>query len=174
MKKFIDNRDNLKEEDITEVVKRVKALLINSNDEIMLAHSHTNYHFPGGHVEDGETLIQALNREVEEEVGIELNIEELDAFACSIGYWKDWPEEGKNRKTEVYYYEIRTDLKPNLENVYRTEHEKDGNFEILTFKLDEVEDVLRNNAKEFGDPKGIAREMLQLFEIYNEDKVKNR
>ena len=43
----------LKEEDMTEVVKRVKILLRNSNNEVLLAYSHNNYQFPGGHVEEG-------------------------------------------------------------------------------------------------------------------------
>ena len=51
MRDIITNKYNLKEEDMTEVVQRVKILLINSNDEILLGYSHHNYQFPGGHVE---------------------------------------------------------------------------------------------------------------------------
>ena len=36
MKKIIINENNLKEEDITEVVKRVKLFIINSNNEMLL------------------------------------------------------------------------------------------------------------------------------------------
>ena len=64
---------SVKEEDVTEIVKRVKALIINSNNEILLAYSNNCYQFPGGHVEDGETLIDAVNREIKEETGIVLN-----------------------------------------------------------------------------------------------------
>ena len=52
MKEIITNKYNLKEEDLTEIVKRVKVLLINSNSEILLGYSHNEYQFPGGHVED--------------------------------------------------------------------------------------------------------------------------
>src|SRR5574344_129359 len=97
MQEIITNKFNLKEEDMTEIVKRVKVLLINSNNEILLAYSHNDYEFPGGHVEDGETLIQTVNREIKEENGIELGIECLEPFACALGYYKDWPEKGKNR-----------------------------------------------------------------------------
>ena len=151
---------------MTEVVKRVKVLLVNSNNDVLLGYSHNNYQFPGGHVEENETLVQAVNREVLEETGIELNITNIEPFACAIGYYKDWPAEGKNRKIEIYYYEVKTDEKPNLENTDYTENEKDGNFELRYIPLLNVENVLRTNAEEYGDKKGIAREMIDLFGGY--------
>lgn len=166
MKKIIINNDNLKEKDMTEIVKRVKILLINSKNEILLGYSHNNYQFPGGHVEENEGLIQTVNREILEETGIELNINNIEPFACNLGYYKDWPEEGKNRKIEIYYYEIKTDEKPNLKNTNYTDHEKDGNFELRYIPLDEVEKTLEENVKIYGDKRGIASEMIELFRIY--------
>lgn len=166
MKQLITNKYNLTDSDMTEVVKRVKVLLVNSNNDVLLGYSHNNYQFPGGHVEENETLVQAVNREVLEETGIELNITNIEPFACAIGYYKDWPAEGKNRKIEIYYYEVKTDEKPNLENTEYTENEKDGNFELRYIPLLNVENVLRTNAEEYGDKKGIAREMIELFGVY--------
>lgn len=166
MKEIISNNDNLKESDITEIVKRVKVLIVNSNNEILLGYSHNDYQFPGGHVEEGETLLQTVKREVEEETGIILDISSIEPFAKALGYYKNWPEEGKNRKIEIYYYEIKTDEKPNLGNTSYTEHEKDGNFELRYISLDDVEKELKKNAEKFKDKRGIAREMLELFELY--------
>mgnify|MGYP000441889669 FL=1 len=166
MKQLITNKYNLTDSDMTEVVKRVKVLLVNSNNDVLLGYSHNNYQFPGGHVEENETLVQAVNREVLEETGIELNITNIEPFACAIGYYKDWPAEGKNRKIEIYYYEVKTDEKPNLENTEYTENEKDGNFELRYIPLLDVENVLKTNAEEYGDKKGIAREMIDLFGVY--------
>lgn len=166
MKQLITNKYNLTDSDMTEVVKRVKVLLVNSNNDVLLGYSHNNYQFPGGHVEENETLVQAVNREVLEETGIELNITNIQPFACAIGYYKDWPAEGKNRKIEIYYYEVKTDEKPNLENTEYTENEKDGNFELRYIPLLDVENVLKTNAEEYGDKKGIAREMIDLFGVY--------
>ena len=170
MKQLITNNYNLKDSDMTEVVKRVKVLLVNSNNEILLGYSHNEYQFPGGHVEDGETLTQTVNREVLEETGIELNIKEIVPFACAMGYYKDWPEEGKNRKIEIYYYEVKTDEKPNLENTKYTDSEKEGNFELRYIPLSNVEEELKNNVEEYGDKKGIAKEMIDLFAVYKSTK----
>lgn len=166
MKEIVTNKYNLTEEDMTEVVKRVKILLVNSNDEILLGYSHHNYQFPGGHVEENEELIDTVNREILEETGMDLKLTDLEPFARNLGYYKDWPEEGKNRKIEIYYYEVKTDEKPNLDNTSYTESEKDGGFELRYIPLSNVEEELKKNAEEYGDKKGIAREMLELFSLY--------
>jgi len=166
MKEIITNDYNLKEEDMTEVVKRVKLFIINSNNEILLGYSHNEYQCPGGHVEDNEDLVSTINREIKEETGIELNIKEAEPFACTLGYYKDWPEVGKNRKIEIYYYEIKTDKKPNLDNTEYTKSELDGNFELRYIPLDKVENVFIENSKKYGDKHGITKEMLKVFEVY--------
>ena len=166
MKQIIINKHNLTDKDMTEVVKRVKVLIINSNNEVLLGYCNNDYQFPGGHVEENETLIQTVNREVLEETGIDLGIVSLEPFACTIGYYKDWPSKGKNRKTEIYYYEVKTDEKPNLENTEYTEDEKNGNFELQYISLANVEEELRKNALKYGDERGIAKEMIELFRVY--------
>ena len=166
MKKIIINKDNLKEEDITNIVRKVKLLIINSNKEIMLGYSYNEYQFPGGTQEPNEELIDTVNREIKEETGIELNIQQLDPFACIIGYYKDWPNIGINKKVEIYYYEIKTDEKPNLNNINLTRMEKKGKFELEYIPLEDVENVLIENANKYGDKNGIAKEMLELLKVY--------
>lgn len=160
---IITNRDNLKENDINDIVVRVKALIFNSYNEILLGYSHNDYQFPGGHVEENESLVDALEREIKEETGIVLNLQKEKYFATSIGYFKDHPKKGINRKTIVYYFKIYTDLKPNLDIVHYTESEIKGNYLLKYIKFDEFEKVLSDNAKIYGDKFGITREMIELF-----------
>jgi len=171
VKKIIMNNSDLEESEITEVVTRVKALIINSNDEILLGYSDNIYQFPGGHVEKNEKLLEALNREVCEETGISLNVNKLNPFVCNYGYYKNWPDKGKNRKIEIYYYIIFTDELPNLERVKYTENEKKGNFELKYIKLNEFKKVLRENMKKYENSYGIAKEMLDVFEIYEKSNI---
>ena len=70
MKEVIYNEHNIEKNKINETITRVKVLLINSNNEITVAFSDNIYHFVGGHVEENETLNEALVREVLEETGI--------------------------------------------------------------------------------------------------------
>lgn len=170
MKDIITNKYNLSETDITETVKRVKILIVDSNDNILLGYSHHNYQFPGGHVEDGEELIQTVKRELLEETGMSFKDLNITPFARALGYYKDWPEEGKNRKIEIYYYEVKTNNKPDLSKTSYTENEKDGNFELRYIPLNKIEEELIKNAEKYGDKRGITREMLELFSIYKQMK----
>ena len=106
MKEVIYNYDYLTEEDITEIVIRMKALIINS-DNIYIGNENGIFQFLGGHLEEGETFNECLKREVLEETGIILEDKEIERPFMKVTFLnKDWPEVGKNRKAEIYYYVI--------------------------------------------------------------------
>jgi nucleoside triphosphatase len=55
----------------------VGALILNRQGRILLAKSskwHDRFTLPGGHIEPGETVEEALKREIREEVGLEIEI----------------------------------------------------------------------------------------------------
>lgn len=55
----------------------VGALIVNNEGKILLVKSHKwfdNYTLPGGHIEVGETAIEAVKREVKEEVGLNVDV----------------------------------------------------------------------------------------------------
>lgn len=166
MKTIIRNDDNWKEEEITEVAIRVKVLLVNSKNELLLGYPNNNYQFPGGHVEVGETLLDTIKREVREETGIELEITEAKPFVESFGYYKDYPEKGKNKKTEIYYYEIPTDELPNLVNTSYTEREKENHFILKYVPIENIEEELERNIQKYGDDRSIQTEMLEIIKVY--------
>lgn len=70
MKKLVINKNNLELKDINEFVYRPRAIIINSNNEILLGFCNNTYQFSGGFLEDNETLIEGLKREILEETGI--------------------------------------------------------------------------------------------------------
>lgn len=169
MKELIRNNHNLTEDDIHKSAKIVKVIISNSKDEILLAYSYNNYQFPGGHVDEGETLIETLNRETKEETGIELNIDSLEPFACNLGYYKDFPEKGINRKREIYFYQVQTDQEPDLSKTEYTQNEIDGNFELRYIPLSQVEQVIEENAKNYGDKRAISKEIIEIIKIFKEN-----
>lgn len=167
MKEILYNYDNLKLEDIDEVVTRTKGLIINSNNEITLGYSHKTYQFPGGHLEDGETLEECLLREIEEETGIEIKDAKLKPFEKITYYNKNYHKSGKNRKNEIYYYIINTDANFDMNNSKLDEWEKDGNFTVKTFPIENVEQVLIDSIPDNPINKVIVEEMLDIFKEYN-------
>lgn len=168
MKKIIYNNYNLKEEEMTDFTRKVKILLVNSKNELLLGYSKNEYQFPGGTQEEGERLGDTIKREILEETGIELKNLDIEPFVVSFGYYKDWPSIGRNKKVEIYYYEVKTDEKPNLNKINLTDSEKNGNFELRYVSLNDVENVLQNNTNKYGDSHGIAREMINLLKVYRD------
>ena len=168
MKEIIRNIDHLKEDEMTDFTTKVKLLLVNSQCDLLLGYSNHEYQFPGGTQEDNETLDDTVKRELLEETGIELSDSKFKWFAKSSGYYKNWPCVGRNKKVDIYYYEIKTDEKPDFDKIKLTEREKEGNFTLRYVSLDNIEEELKNNVEEYGDSRGITCEMLELLEIYKE------
>lgn len=166
MKEIIYNYDYLKEEDITELVIRTKALIIN-NKNIILGNENNIYQFPGGHLEENETFEECLKREVLEETGIEIDNNEIKRPFMKVTYLnKDWPEVGKNRKWKIYYYLIETSKIPNMSKVKYTEHEKQGNFKVESIPLSESINVIENNISKNEKNKVIAPDMIMAITEY--------
>lgn len=166
MKEIIYNYDYLSDDDITEIVIRTKALIINGNN-IILGNENDIFQFPGGHLEANETLVDCLKREILEETGIEILDEEIKRLFMKVTFKnKDWPDKGKNRKAEIYYYLIETNKMPNLKKVNYTENEKNGNFRIELIPLDKVIDVIKENIVKNEKNKVIAPDMIMAIEEY--------
>lgn len=58
----------------------VGALIVNNEGKILLAKSHKwfdKYTLPGGHIEVGENIMDAVRREVKEEVGLDVEVVEM-------------------------------------------------------------------------------------------------
>ena len=103
MRKIIINDSNLKENDIDYSVIRVKALIINDEDKIILAHNNGTFQFPGGHLEEGEELKDAVIREIREETGINDMILD-DPFLQIVTYDDNYFNSGKHVINKIYYY----------------------------------------------------------------------
>ncbi len=58
----------------------VGGLVVNEEGKILLVTSHKwfdNYTLPGGHIEVGETMVEAVRREVKEETGLDVEVKEM-------------------------------------------------------------------------------------------------
>ena len=169
MKTIVYNHDNLTEKDIDEVVIRVKALIINSKNEILLGYCHKTYQFPGGHIEENESLEEALKREVKEETGIEIKKENITPFEKITYYSYNYRNTSKNRKNEIYYYNIKTDEPVNMNNANLDDWEKEGNYIVKTIPITEIEQVLVNSIPDNPINKIIVEEMLEVINEYKKN-----
>ena len=157
MKEFIINDDDLKEEDIEMKVIRVKALILNSKGNILLAFNNNTYQFPGGHKDDNEGIDECIIREVKEEVGIDVSVDE--PFLSIETYDSNYFNTGKKVLNTIYYYRIITETKYD-------ELELKTDFNLFYVDFSNIENFLisKIDSNEI-DPK-IAREMLHVVKEY--------
>lgn len=166
MKTIIYNQDQIEEKDVGYRSIRLKALIINSNNELLVGYSYNTYQFVGGHLEEGEELIDGLIREVDEETGIKIEKKEITPFFVRKKYYRDYPEKNSNSCYEYYYYVVHTNKKPDLSQVNYTEAEKNGNFELRYIPFNEVEQIFEDNKQVSEKTKIVEEENLEAIKIY--------
>jgi len=88
----------------------VRALLVHKN-KVLICHNPKKppsfFYLLGGHVEKGETLRNALNRELSEEIGVKSNKAKL--LDVSENFYKDW--QGEHHEIN-FLYEINITNSP--------------------------------------------------------------
>lgn len=167
MKQIIFNDNNLTDNDIELKVVRVKALMINSNGKILLAHNNNTYQFPGGHTEENESKKDCLIREVMEETGIELNVDE-EPFLCITTYDNNYFGSGKKVLNSIYYYRTFTDSLPELSKTHYDELELATDFNLYYVNFNTLEKFLKNAIENGSIDVNIAKEMINVVDVYHE------
>ena len=165
MKQIIINESNLKEEEINKTVLRAKLLIINSKDEILLGYGYNNYQILGGHLEENETFDECIVREIKEEAGITIKEEKRSPILTIIYMCKDYPNIGDNTKFLANYYIIKSDLKPNLEEVNLTENELEGLFELRYIHKDKIIEELNNSLKTCSN-ENVVKDTIEVIKEY--------
>ena len=165
MKEYVHNSNSISDNIINNHVKRARAVIINSNNELLLGYEN-NYEFIGGHLDEGEDYKGALKREVKEESGIDIYTDNLNPFYKIYYYTKDYPKNGINTKYSIYYYLIKTDLKPNLNNINLTKNEIKNNFTLKYVKLDKVVNILEENLKVTKNKNAVKDTLMVLKELF--------
>lgn len=166
MEKIIINDFNLNENDIETTVIRVKGLIINSSGKILIAHNNNTYQFPGGHLDDCETMEQCLKREIKDETGINVDILE-EAFLCISTYDNNYFNSGKKVLNNIYYFRIFTDEVPNYDETHYDELELASDFNLFYVEFNDLENFLKKCIDDDSIDKNIGREMLLVVDTYN-------
>lgn len=155
--------------DYQKMVKRVKALIVSSDNKILLVNNYQDYQFPGGHMENNETYSEALKRELLEETGIDFTIEkDIEPVLKLYRYYEEYHETKENTLLEINYFIIRSDKYIDIDNLNLTK-EENGDFSLTYISLFEFKRLLEENIMINNDKYGISEEMFEVF-----DKLKNK
>ena len=172
MRKIIINEDKLEEKDINEEKIRVKCLLINSENKVILGFCNNRFQFPGGHVEKNETLSHGLIREIKEETGIEIENKDYDPYLKITYYIKNYHNLNINIKNIIYYYYVLNDDRINPMNTNFDQKEIDGRYELRIISLNDAILYLVDNMNDDIKGNNIIHEMITAIEEYKKIEVK--
>lgn len=139
----IINPNHLEYEEMEKKVTRVKVLIFNDDNQILLCNVEGIYNFIGGHVENNETIEMALVREIKEETGISLNKDKYEPFLKIEKWNKNHFNTGKKCISEIYYYSINTKTKPDEAKMNLDDFEIRRNFFLQYMKTDEFYNYLK-------------------------------
>lgn len=114
--------------DIKRDITRVKAFIIDKDNNILLALSRGGCQLPGGHLEEGEDILTGLVRELKEETGITFE----DNFTR---FFEAHYTGNDGYISRVIYHYTFSDKEPNIESTHYTEQEIEYNFKIIKTPL---------------------------------------
>ena len=164
----IYNYDNISPEEIDEKTTRARAIIINSKNEVLMCYSNElqHYEFPGGHLEENETLEEGLKREILEETGISIDEEKANLFYAIKYYCKNYHDSGKNRLVEIYYYvvycdDIYDDSKKNLDS-----NEIMQNYECRYINVNDLKNTLTENKKTTKENNSALDDMILIWDEF--------
>lgn len=165
MKRLILNEDNIKIEDVEDTVIRVKGLLLNDKQELLIEHNNHTFQFPGGHWKQEEPLEETLIREIKEETGIKVEIEQ-GPFMLIEEYYDNYLLTGRKRCNKIYYYAISSNDLPKIEETNLSELEKQTDFHLFYIPMSDMETFLEENIKNKTIDDIIGYEMIEVMKEY--------
>ena len=166
MKRIVFNDNNIKEEDVEFEAIRVKGIVINSKNEVLIAHNNNTYQFIGGHVEKEEDITDALERELKEETGI-CNYEINGPFMLIENYLDSYFNVQKIVHSKIYYYIIKTEDLPNIDNTNYDILEQQTDFKLFYIGLESLPNFLKDALKKDMIEEIIYKEMILVIEEFN-------
>lgn len=168
----IINEDGLSIHDINEFNSKVRAILIDENNRILIANYGKVILLPGGSIDNGENVDEAIERELEEELGVKYNRNELDYLTNLKYFQKNYPKRDgsfNNRLIETHYFVGKyKGISSSTQSL--TEKEKKDGFALELVELSELEDIVLQNQN--NNPRNIyfQNELLTILKTYKDSR----
>ena len=174
MNKIIRNESNLKNVDV--ISNKVRAIILDDELNTIIINYGDVFMLPGGKIDKNENNIEALIREIKEELGIDISNEIINPFIHYSNYIKDYPQRGGkavDKLNSTKYYIVKTNKTFDLNKNSLTGKEKNDKFEILSINIKDILNYIQNYKS--NNPRYIyfKNEILDIIEKYlKENEVK--
>jgi len=170
MKTIVFNDDNLSEDEVAVTSIKARGILINNEKEILVAKYGGVLLLPGGTLDKGEEIEETLVRELREELGLEILVENRTPDLLIEQLVKNYPRRRNagftDRLSSTYYFLIHTnEIFDNMCGEL-TESENKCNFTTFLVPINNVAEIVTQNAESTINPrdKYFSRELLAVVE----------
>lgn len=164
-------------------VNKVRAIILNQNGRALLVKYAGLYMLPGGKIDNEEQPLEALKREILEEAGIEIDVNEVKEFlqidSYNEKYYSREYKELVSRVTHTKIYFVETDQDINEQKKKLTPSEVEKDHRIGFENLSVIPYLVQTNQSDNIKKNEFDREILTAlkeFAIYRkiENKSKER
>ena len=165
------NDDDLKDNEIDEVITRVKAFIVSSKNNMIVGNTDEGFQLIGGYVEGNEDLNVALARIIYNECGIALDAKDkIEPFYEVRYYNRDYKGSGINRLSDLIYFVVNTDKLPNYKKLKLTPREIAEKMPLEIVRRTLFGKDLREYIEKEENPlnKIKAKELLMAYEKFKE------
>ena len=132
--RIVLNEKNLTPDETYQQFRKVRAIIKNELDEIAISIEGGKCIFPGGKCDEGEDELLAIQREIKEETGMELNLSDFEKVLELETIYDDTidyrTETVRPRHTITTFYYVNTNKRINEDNMNLTAGEIDEHFKI--------------------------------------------
>lgn len=171
MKIVINEQNSIINEKWQEFTK-VRAVIINEQNEYAITHEAGKIIFPGGKAEKNEDLLVAIKRELKEELGVNFDDTELKQILEIETFYENYYDFRSNtnipRHTITVYFLVKTNKKINANNQQLTQDEINQKFKIFFTNKDNLIKLLSEDHSSAHNGKYFDQEnQIILEEIIN-------
>lgn len=165
------NDDDLKDNEIDEVITRVKAFIISSKNNMIVGNDEDGFQLLGGYVYEGEDIVESLCKLIYSQSGIQLDGKDIIEPFYEIRYYnKDYKGSGNNRLSDLIYFCVKTDKLPNFKKLKLTDKEIAEKMPLDVIRrsafANEVRAYIENEQNPVNKIK--AKELLMAFDKFKE------
>lgn len=170
---LVINDDNLQVKEVHEFNSKVRALLIDEENKVLVANYGGVFLLPGGSIEKKESIVKAIVRELKEETGQDYKPKELSYLACLEYFQRNYPKRDgtlQNRIIKTYYFVANFKGVSKSDQVLSVKEKKD-NFTLELVSLDNLEKAVSNNSCD--NPRNIffQKELLTIIKLYKDTQA---
>lgn len=117
--------------------KAARAIIIKDNKICLVRNNKNEFKFPGGGMDDNETIIDTLKREALEEAGMLINNDSIKEYGMFVEKWLSVKKEEDKKiyYMESYYFFCDYDL---ITEISPTESEKEAGFKPGFYDVNEA------------------------------------